>query len=68
MPSSKELVEQDSSWRQRSEFQGMAELSPELEKEMERLDREFWVGGEKLKEIVQRFREELEEGTPATWN
>lgn len=40
----------------------MADLSPELEKEMERLDKEFWVSSDKLKSIVQRFKEELEEG------
>ncbi|KAF1950296.1 hypothetical protein CC80DRAFT_529005 [Byssothecium circinans] len=62
MPSSAELVGKDSSWRQRSELQAMADMSPELEKEMERLDQAFWVSGEKLKEIVQRFREELDEG------
>lgn len=63
MPSFKDLVTQDSTWRQRSELEAMAALSPALEKEMESLDKEFWVSGEKLKEIVQRFKEELEEGT-----
>lgn len=62
MPSSKDLVAQDSGWRQRSELDAMADLSPELEKEMERLDKEFWVSSDKLKSIVQRFKEELEEG------
>jgi hexokinase len=41
----------------------MADLSPELEKELEKLDGEFWVSGDKLKEIVDRFREELNRGT-----
>ncbi|KAF1977085.1 hypothetical protein BU23DRAFT_500805 [Bimuria novae-zelandiae CBS 107.79] len=61
MTSSKELIAQDS-WHQRSELDDMADLSPELEKEMERLDKEFWISGEKLKKIVTRFRDELEEG------
>ena len=51
MPLSKDLLAQDS-WRQRSELDAMADLSPELVNEMERLDEEFWVPGEKLKEIV----------------
>ena len=41
----------------------MTNLSPGLEKEMERLDKEFWISSDKLKSIVQRFREELDEGT-----
>lgn len=40
----------------------MADLPPELEKEMERLDKQFWVDQKKLKSIVKRFIEELEEG------
>lgn len=40
----------------------MADLPPELEKELERLDKEFWVDDQKLKEIVERFREEIHEG------
>ena len=63
MPSSAELVAKDGSWRERSELDAMAELSPELEKELERLDGEFWVPGEKLKEIVKRFQQELNAGT-----
>lgn len=63
MPSSAELVAKDSSWRQRSELDAMADLSPELERELSQLDNEFWVSREKLKEIVKRFKEELEEGT-----
>lgn len=62
MPNSKELVDRDSSWRQRSELEALADLTPELEKELERLDKEFWVSDEKLKEIVQRFQEELQDG------
>lgn len=63
MGDSKELVNKDSNWRQRSELEAMADLPPELEKELERLDKEFWVDDKKLKEIVKRFREELNEGT-----
>ena len=66
MPSSAELVAKDSSWRQRSELEAMADLPPELEKELERLDGEFWASGDKLKEIVEKFREELDEGTLST--
>ncbi|KAF2685703.1 hypothetical protein K458DRAFT_449478 [Lentithecium fluviatile CBS 122367] len=62
MPSSAELVAKDSSWGQQPELNAIADLSPELEKELEGLDGEFWVSREKLKEIVGRFREELEEG------
>lgn len=62
MPDSKQLVEQDSSWRQRSELEAMADLPPELEKELEKLDKEFWVSPDKLKDIVKRFCEELDEG------
>jgi hexokinase len=40
----------------------MADLSRELEKEVAKLNEEFWVSGDKLKEIVHRFREELDEG------
>jgi hexokinase len=62
MPSSAELVANDSSWRQRSELEAMADLSPELEQEVEKLDGEFWVSGKKLKEIVERFQKELDQG------
>lgn len=54
-----------SSPQQRSELQKMADLSPELEKELDRLDKEFWISGDKLKEIVARFRKELDEGLSA---
>ncbi len=40
----------------------MADLPPELEKELGRLEEEFWISGDKLKQIVGRFREELSEG------
>ncbi|KAF2641557.1 hexokinase [Massarina eburnea CBS 473.64] len=56
------MVNKDSPWRQRSEIHAIAEFSPELELEMERLDKEFWIPGQKLKEIVKRFIEELDEG------
>jgi hexokinase len=61
VPNSKELVDQDS-WRQRSELEAMADLPPELEKELAQLDKDFWVSRQKLKDISKRFREELEEG------
>jgi hexokinase len=47
------------SWRNEPE---LSSVSSQLEKELDRLDAEFWVSGEKLKEIVVRFQEELEEG------
>lgn len=56
------------SWRQRTEPPTDAELSPELEKAMQRLDEQFWIPGSKLKDIVKRFREELEEGTQSFSN
>jgi hypothetical protein len=59
------LVQQDSSWRQRSELEAMADLPPELERELQRLDKEFWVSTEELKQIVKVFHEELDEGTRA---
>ncbi|KAF2746619.1 hypothetical protein M011DRAFT_468319 [Sporormia fimetaria CBS 119925] len=62
MPSSTQLVNQDASWRQRSELESMADLPPALEKELQRLDAEFWVSSDKLKKIVSRFRGELERG------
>lgn len=40
----------------------MADLPPELEEELDLLDEQFWIHGDKLKEIVQRFRTELDEG------
>ena len=58
MGDSRELVNEDSPWRQRSELEKLANLPPELE----RLDKEFWVDDEKLKEIVEMFQEELHEG------
>ncbi|KAF2630106.1 hexokinase [Macroventuria anomochaeta] len=51
-----------SSRQQRSELENMADLPSELEKELDRLDEEFWISGDKLKQIVKRFREELDEG------
>ncbi|KAF2026800.1 hexokinase [Setomelanomma holmii] len=63
-PSAKQHIDDESytSWRQRSELEKMADLPQELEDELTALDKEFWVSGSKLKEIVQRFREELDEG------
>lgn len=51
-----------SSRQQRSELKKMTDLPSELEKELDRLDNEFWISGGKLKQIVNRFREELDEG------
>jgi hexokinase len=65
MAHSTKRVEQDSSWRQRSELEAMADLPPELERELQRLDKEFWVSTKKLKQIVKVFHEELDEGTQA---
>ncbi|KAH7137913.1 hexokinase-domain-containing protein [Dendryphion nanum] len=61
-PSSKTLLDRDSSWRQRSELESMAELSPELEKEIGRLDKEFWVSSSTLKSIVKQFQKDLKAG------
>lgn len=51
-----------SSRQLRSELKKTADLPLELEKELDHLDEEFWIPGEKLRQIVQRFREELDEG------
>jgi hexokinase len=51
-----------SSRHQQSELKKMAKLPSELEKELERLDEDFWISSDKLKEIVKRFCEELDEG------
>ena len=40
----------------------MAELSEQLAKEFEDLERQFWVSKEKLKEISERFEQELQDG------
>jgi len=40
----------------------MADLPPDLSAALSRLDQEFYIPKEKLKEIVKRFIEELEEG------
>jgi hexokinase len=40
----------------------MADLPQKLDDELTRLDKEFWIPGSKLKDIVKRFREELEDG------
>jgi hexokinase len=54
--------ESNTSWRQRSELEKMADLPQPLDDELARLDKQFWISGSKLQEIVSRFREELEEG------
>lgn len=51
-----------SSWRQRSELEKMTNLPQELQHELDTLDTQFWVSGEKLKAIVRRFGEELDDG------
>lgn len=43
----------------------MADLPKELSDELSRLDQEFWIPKEKLKSVVGRFIEELEEGLSA---
>ncbi|KAF2204114.1 putative hexokinase HXK1 [Delitschia confertaspora ATCC 74209] len=58
---SEKLVGHDS-WRQRSELKAMADLPPELEDVLSKLDQEFWVPTEKLHSIVEHFIEEMEEG------
>jgi hexokinase len=42
----------------------MKDLPSELQKELDQLEKQFWVDQQKLKEITKRFVEELEEGTP----
>jgi hexokinase len=63
-PSAVHRIDEESytSWRQRSELEKMADLPQDLDEELARLDKQFWISGSKLKEIVSRFREELEEG------
>jgi hexokinase len=62
--SARQHIDEESytSWRQRSELDKMAELTSELEDELTKLDKEFWITGEKLKDVVARFREELNVG------
>ncbi|KAF1843884.1 putative hexokinase Kxk [Cucurbitaria berberidis CBS 394.84] len=50
------------SWHQRSELDKLADLPRELDDELTRLDQDFWVSSQKLKDIVERFRGELDEG------
>ena len=38
-------------------------ISPELQQEVKRLEEEFTVSTDRLKEIVKQFQEELEQGT-----
>jgi hexokinase len=54
--------ESGSAWRERSELEKMSELTPELEHELDSLDKQFYISGETLKKVVKRFREELDEG------
>lgn len=42
--------------------EAMADLPQELSDELDKLDEEFWVGSKKLKDITDRFVEELNEG------
>ncbi|KAH7378821.1 hexokinase [Pyrenochaeta sp. MPI-SDFR-AT-0127] len=64
MTSAKQHVNDNShtSWQQRSELEELAYLPHDLCKELSTLDREFWVSDQKLKEIVNVFRQELDEG------
>lgn len=43
-------------------LEAMADLPQELSGELDKLDKEFWVGPQKLKDITDRFVEELNEG------
>ena len=45
-----------------SGLQKTTDLSPEHQKELDRLAEEFQISEEKLKQIVQQFRKELDEG------
>src|SRR5690242_1901264 len=51
-----------SSRQQESEQKNMSNLTPQLQQELDRLEKDFWISGDKLREIVTRFREELDEG------
>jgi hexokinase len=63
-PSAQQHIDDEacSSWRQRSELEKMADLPQELQDELDKLEKQFWVSGEKLKAIVKRFGEELDDG------
>lgn len=63
-PSTQQHVNEQSrnSQQQRTELKKMTDLPSELEKVLDELDEQFWISGEKLKEIVKRFREELDQG------
>jgi hexokinase len=63
-PSAKRHINEETytSWRQRSELEKMVDLPQELDDELSKLDEQFWIPGDKLKEIVKCFREELDEG------
>ncbi|KAI2475690.1 Hexokinase [Pyrenophora tritici-repentis] len=54
--------ESHTSTHQRSELSKMTNLPPSLEQALSHLDQQFWISCPKLKEIVHRFREELEQG------
>lgn len=51
-----------SSQQEESEQKNMSNLTPQLQQELDRLEKDFWISGDKLREIVARFREELDEG------
>lgn len=63
-PSAQENIDHEAyiSWRQRSELDKLADLPQDLDDELTKLDKQFWVSGKKLQEIVARFRDELDEG------
>jgi hexokinase len=63
-PSAQQNIDREThiSWRQRSELDQLADLTSELEDELTNLDNQFWVSGDTLKRIVERFREELDDG------
>jgi hexokinase len=63
-PSAQQHIDREAhlSWRQRSELDQLVDLTSELEDELIKLDKQFWVSGDTLKQIVERFRQELNEG------
>ncbi|KAH7394059.1 hexokinase-domain-containing protein [Phaeosphaeria sp. MPI-PUGE-AT-0046c] len=63
-PSAQQNIDHEAyiSWRQRSELDRLADLTPELDNELTKLDKQFWVSSKKLQKVVRRFSEELDEG------
>ncbi|KAK3207615.1 hypothetical protein GRF29_103g1513789 [Pseudopithomyces chartarum] len=61
MSSSKECTVQDTDSRHPPGTPPTS-LPPELEEELQKLHSDFWISKSKLKEIVQHFRKELQDG------